>query len=97
MRAKETLTDVGRISVRSAFGGVGIYDIEAISDAKYFLDNHPEDVCEHVIFNQSVELKEISTSFIVTAPEEHVSYKRSMVQKLYLALKYTCSDLSRLL
>jgi hypothetical protein len=97
MRAKETLTEADRIPVRSAFGGVGIYNTKAISDATYFLDDHPEGVCEHVIFNQSVESKEISTNFVVTAPEEHVAYNQSLVQKVYIALKYTYSDLVRLL
>lgn len=95
----ENLQNGDRIPVQSAFGGVGIYNITAITDANYRRDDEdtPSKVCEHVIFNESVDEKEISTEFVVQAPEEHILYKTSALGKAKIAVRSILIDMKNLI
>ncbi|WP_152436451.1 glycosyltransferase family protein [Halosimplex carlsbadense] len=79
----DELIPEGRIPVRSAFGGVGIYNLEKLDGASYKLNGeYPQNACEHVLFNESIKSKEISTDFVVKAPTEHIQYKIPVVSKI---------------
>lgn len=47
-----------RIEVDSAFGGLGIYDLEQVRDCRYLgLDGDGNQICEHVEFNRQIRAK----------------------------------------
>lgn len=93
----EKLKDEGRISVQSAFGGVGIYNLDKLEDASYKQDGeYPQNICEHTIFNKSVKSKEISTDFVIQAPREHIKYKLSNLGKVEIFIKSCLSDIMHL-
>ncbi|WP_186279043.1 hypothetical protein [Halorubrum ezzemoulense] len=88
----------GKISVQSAFGGVGIYNLEKLGDASYKRDgDYPQNICEHTIFNKAVDSKEISTDFVVRAPQEHIRYNISRLEKFKLFLTSSLSDVKNLI
>jgi glycosyltransferase involved in cell wall biosynthesis len=94
----EKLKDEGRISVQSAFGGVGIYNLDKLGDASYKQDGeYPRNICEHTIFNKSVKSKEISTDFVIRAPREHIKYKISNLRKVEIFAKSCLSDIIHLM
>lgn len=50
--------DQGRVEVESAFGGLGLYRLSAISGCRYLgLGDDGHEVCEHVAFNEAVRLR----------------------------------------
>jgi glycosyltransferase involved in cell wall biosynthesis len=89
----EKLKDEDRISVQSAFGGVGIYNVNKLGDTSYKQDGeYPRNICEHTIFNNSVKSKQISTDFVIRAPREHIKYKMSNLAKVEIFIKSCLSD-----
>jgi hypothetical protein len=88
----------GRIPVQSAFGGVGIYDLSSVSGASYKNGGqYSRKICEHVLFNQYINSKQISDEFVVRAPKEHVTYKcLSTSGKVRFALSLFYNDLNNL-
>ena len=66
----------GLIPVQSAFGGFGIYKLEAVFVAKYFNSFWSHEVYahsnEHVIFNGYIGNKVIATDLTIDAPNEHI-------------------------
>lgn len=91
-------TKKGRISVKSAFGGVGIYNLEKLRDASYKRDDdYPQDTCEHVLLNKTVDSKEISTNFVVQAPQEHIRYKISRLERINIFFISSLSDIKNLI
>jgi hypothetical protein len=89
----------GRIPVYSAFGGVGIYDLSSLSGANYKNGNrYPQSICEHVVFNHSCINKEISTEFVIHAPEEHINYKSSsLFGKMQFIIESMYSDVEAII
>ena len=69
--------DFGVINVKSAFGGMAVYDLSAIDGCWYgSRDQHGQPVCEHVIFNEQVD-RNGGSLFIVSdllndAPTDHL-------------------------
>jgi hypothetical protein len=69
--------DAPFISVRSAFGGLGIYRAEALSSAWYgSRDQQGRAVCEHVVFHRQLRARGfglyISPALLNEAPPEHL-------------------------
>lgn len=64
------------IVVDSAFGGLGIYRVDAIQCLHYF-DGYSDapHICEHVNFNLGISRKCILPWFILDAPHEHIRLK----------------------
>jgi hypothetical protein len=64
------------IPVGSAFGGIGIYRLPAVSDCRYktkWLGHCFE--CEHVSFNYQVNRLGICCDLLVEAPSEHIDFQ----------------------
>ncbi|WP_144924290.1 hypothetical protein [Halorubrum salsamenti] len=81
----DELQQLDRISVESAFGGLGIYNLNSLGDASYKSNGKlPKNFCEHVSFNSDVRYKEISTNLVVKAPQEHIRYHTSLIDKLII-------------
>ena len=70
--------ELKKISVISAFGGIGIYNL-----SNFDLKNKTYDVSkksidmysEHLFFNKHFDYLEIKTDWVIDAPEEHVLFK----------------------
>ncbi len=58
------------VQVESAFGGFGIYRLDAVGRASYLAGAKVR--CEHVTLNRQIGKKRILPSLCVTAPSEHV-------------------------
>lgn len=58
------------VEVESAFGGLGLYRLEAVEHQRYSVTTH--DGCEHVAFNRGAGRLAIATDLIVKAPSEHL-------------------------
>ncbi|TDG12759.1 hypothetical protein E2F43_14415 [Seongchinamella unica] len=73
------------IPVESAFGGVGIYNLQAIRHSKYAVSsNHEQTVCEHVVFNRGLGELAILSDFVVEAPFEHMTWQLESNRKILL-------------
>ena len=70
--------ELKKLSVISAFGGIGIYNL-----SNFDLKNKTYDVSkksidlysEHLFFNKHFDYLEIKTDWVIDAPEEHVLFK----------------------
>ena len=71
------------IVVKSAFGGIGIYNLKNnLENFKYKLSNdNPEDVSEHIYFNEKINDLTISSKWFVEAPDEHLEFKNLSTKK----------------
>ncbi len=76
------------IPVKSAFGGIGIYNFEAVKNIHYFRDELQQGrcICEHAVFNRQIDKLFISTEFIVKAPVEHIRDKHAFEERMLFAL-----------
>lgn len=98
-KSAEQLKSEGRIPVRSAFGGVGIYDFAEIVENSYTVEDEggfPSGTCEHVSFNESIDQLEISPEFEVEAPREHISYNVSWSGKAKIFALSMAADIKRI-
>lgn len=87
------------IPVDSAFGGMGIYRLDAIRDSRYSttLDDALAIRCEHVNFNMSIANKCILPWLLVHAPKEHIRLKIISRNALFARLaKAFFSDVDKL-
>jgi hypothetical protein len=65
-----------KFNVTSAFGGMGIYNLDQSVIDKYYKIStiNPEFISEHVIYNMNFDL-EIISDWNIPAPPEHLEYK----------------------
>jgi hypothetical protein len=69
------------IPVESSFGGLGVYSLASVYEAKAsYLASNPDistiGLCEHVLFNSSFSRLFIYTELVVAAPPEHIEFRR---------------------
>ena len=69
----------GLIPIDSAFGGVGIYSLSQAlnSGARYAspeLAHEELKLCEHVVFNRSIDRLFINPAWVIAAPPEHIEF-----------------------
>ena len=82
------------IEILSAFGGIGVYSLGKVNKKIFyhFSDKHTEFISEHVAFNKYFKYKEIDTTWIVNAPDEHVHFHKLTILKkiiyLFKTIKY---------
>lgn len=72
------------IPVKSAFGGFGVYRFASVLQLTYLCESlatRPSQ-CEHVLFNDKISKKAISTSLIVSAPCEHIGLRQASVSRI---------------
>lgn len=87
------------IVINSAFGGIGIYNLKNnIIDFRYETSKkHPEDISEHILFNNKFKDLKIDSTWIVEAPEEHLEFKNlTFKNKLIYFFKSLYFDLLNL-
>lgn len=97
-KQKNISTSSKPISVKSAFGGIGIYKINNIKlkNLSYLSDNHGFSA-DHVFFNQNFSNKYIIPSWVVRAPIEHIEYKiLSRKNKIKFLIKELIYDIKNL-
>lgn len=84
------------ISVKSAFGGFGVYMFASVFHLTYLCESlaaYPFQ-CEHVQFNASISSKVICTSLIVSAPHEHIELRLAHFSRIIsLFIRATYLDL----
>jgi len=81
------------IEVDSAFGGMAIYKVEFIQNAKYDFSNcGGVETCEHVAFNKSIRSNQgkifINPKLVNCSYNEHSKYARPLVGLLRLWLRF---------
>ncbi|MDB9772158.1 hypothetical protein OAC11_05085 [Alphaproteobacteria bacterium] len=77
-------TNIPWIAVESAFGGLGIYRIEAFKHADYSVDGeYPADTCEHTTFNRKLGVS--SSKLYINPSLVNIQYSNHVTQ---LKLKY---------
>lgn len=93
--------ELKKISVISAFGGIGIYNL-----SNFDLKNKTYDVSkksidmysEHLFFNKHFDYLEIKTDWVIDAPEEHVLFKSyNFKEKIIYIVKTFKEDFKNLL
>lgn len=70
------------IPVESAFGGLGVYSLNSVSEAGASYSAALSGIqnlalCEHVPFNSSFQRLFIDTELVVAAPSEHIQFRQS--------------------
>ena len=67
----------------SAFGGIGIYNLKNnLENFKYEVSkSNPQDVSEHIYFNEKINDLTINSKWFVEAPDEHLEFKNLSTKK----------------
>lgn len=71
------------VVVKSAFGGIGIYNLKNnLENFKYEVSkSNPQDVSEHIYFNEKINDLTINSKWFVEAPDEHLEFKNLSTKK----------------
>lgn len=82
------------IELISAFGGIGIYSLHQVNQKIYYeySDKFTEFISEHVLFNSYFKHKELNTSWIVNAPNEHINFHKLTPLKKFTYLIKTIKN-----
>lgn len=89
------------IPVGSAFGGIGIYSLDAILKAKAHYTSQDLQIerlrlCEHVVFNSALNGLYIFSCWVIQAPSEHIEFSLlPFYRKAWRLICAAFSDLKR--